>query len=117
LLLKVGCILGSFGENQSFNLSIQTAFVTGSFILVNNAFISDTVDDRYGCLESFSGDRSITSGDSFDHFLDIGTHHGAQAGIMLAALFVLAGTLFGGFDISQGITPALNLLLGLRLQI
>ena len=75
------------------DLGIQTALVTSSLVLVDNAFAYHAIDNRYRFQVGFLGIVFVASGDFVNHFLDVCANHGAQTGIVSATLFSLACTL------------------------
>jgi hypothetical protein len=60
---------------------------------VDDAFVGHAVDDRYGLRVSRSSLLCVTFLDSSDDALDVRAHERAQARIVRAALFGLAGAL------------------------
>ncbi len=71
---------------------VQAAFVTGSLVFVNDAFVSHTVDDRNSCFVGSGSSGVFASFNGINHFFQIGTNHGTQAGIVLALFQVLPKT-------------------------
>ena len=64
----------------------QTALVTSSLVLVDDAFVSHAVDHRYSGGEGGLGFFQVLGVDGFHDVLDVGAHHGAQAGVVAATL-------------------------------
>ena len=77
---------------QCLDLGIQTAFMPGSLVSVDQAFAAHLVDDRYGLFVGCSGSFLIAffyfGGDSFQ----VSPEHGTKTHIMLAVFLRLAGT-------------------------
>jgi hypothetical protein len=71
----------------------EPAFVAGGLVGVNDALAGDAVYDRYGALICRLRRGFIALLDGVDHTFDISAHPGAKTGIVLAALFRLAGAL------------------------
>lgn len=84
----------SAGElsSQILDLSAQAALVTGSLVLVDNAFAYHAIDNGYRFLVGFLGVFFVAGGNFVNHFLDVCANHGAQTGIVSATLFSLACT-------------------------
>src|SRR5437868_10686270 len=74
--------------SQSFDLGIQAALVTSSLILVDQAFVSDAVDNSNSSDVSSSSGSLITCFNGCNHFLQVGTPHRAHACVVLASFFV-----------------------------
>ena len=88
----------------------EPALVAGCLIRVNQALAGGAVDHRYSRFVGGFRLSLVTRRDRFHHPLDVGTHRGTDAGIMLAMFFRLPGALFRLRRISQGLCPAIWLL-------
>ncbi|MNN84705.1 hypothetical protein D3C81_2018990 [compost metagenome] len=62
---------------------------------MDDAFVGHAVDHRYSGGESGLSLGQVFGVDSLDHVLDVGTNHGAQAGVMATTLLSLFGAFFG----------------------
>ena len=69
--------------------------MASGLVLVDLVFVSDTVDHWHSSSESCLGRFLVAALDSQHHFLDVGAHSGAQAGIVITALVGLNGALLG----------------------
>ncbi len=87
--------LGGSGA-EGLDVAAQTALVTSSLVLVDDAFVSHAVDHRYSGGEGGLGFFQVLGVDGFHDVLDVGAHHGAQAGVVAATLLSLFGAFFGG---------------------
>jgi len=76
-----------------FNGGVKSALVTCGLVLVHNAFIRHSVNDRYGLAVSILGTLLVAALDGRDNFLDVGAHHGRLARIVAASYFGLASAL------------------------
>ncbi len=74
-------------SSQCFDTSVQTSLMTGSLILVDQAFGCHTVKNGLCNSESFSSRFVIASFDSSDNFFHVGTQHRATASVVLTTLF------------------------------
>src|SRR5690606_28709458 len=99
--LQLGC--SSFAEG--LDMAVQAALVTSGFVLVDDAFVGHTVDHGHGCSVSSTSFFQIFCVDGFDHILDVGTNHGAQAGVVAATLLSLNCAFFGGRAVGHRRTP------------
>lgn len=79
--------------------------MTGSFILVNNAFANHLVDDGLGFAEAGIGRLLVVGRDSGMNFLQRGTQLRTHAGVVLTAVFRLPSALFCLSCICQGESP------------
>mgnify|MGYP001773056489 CR=1 FL=1 len=70
-------------------MAVQAAFMPSCFVLVDDAFVGHAVDYRHGCSVSSTSFIQIFCINGFDHILDVGTNHGAQAGVVAATLLSL----------------------------
>src|SRR5690606_36501400 len=100
--------LGGSSFAQRLDVRVQAALVTSGFVLVDDAFVSHTVNDRNSCGEGGLGKLEILGSNSLDHVLDVGTNHRAQAGVMATALLSLFGAFFGRRCIGHRRAPREN---------
>ena len=75
------------------DLRVETRFVAGGLVLVNQAFHRKTVEHRSGLLERVFGRGLVAGIDGADDLFDLRAHHATTTGVVLAALFGLAGAL------------------------
>jgi len=95
---------------QCLDMLIQTTFVTGGLIAVDQAPGGITIHQRNSGLVSGLSSLLVAGLDSIDNFLHSGAHHRTGAGILQAALFRLTSTFFRGLDIGQDGTPDAGML-------
>ena len=57
--------------SQGFDLGVQAALVTGSLVLVNQAFVSDAVDNSNSSNVSGSSSCLVTCFNGSNHFLGL----------------------------------------------
>ncbi len=74
-------------------VGIQPALVAGCLVLVDQALVGRAIDDRNSGLVGRHDRLLVTCFDGIDDLLDVSTQHAATAGVVLAALFRLAGAL------------------------
>src|SRR5690625_5558540 len=82
-------------SGQRFNSAVQAALMASGLVLVDQAFVGYAVDHRNGSCVRSLGRFSIAGFNGADYFFHISARHGAQAGVVLAGVFVLACTLSG----------------------
>lgn len=75
---------------HSFDLSVHTALVTGSFVHVDHAFTCHHVDNRNCFFVSSARFLFISSFDSVVDLFDTGAHHRTHACISLTAFVCLS---------------------------
>ena len=83
------------------NMLVQAGLMTGCLILVNNALARHLVDDGNRCLVGCLCGALVAAGNCVNHFLDVGTHHAAIAGIAYTVFFRLTGAFFSLWGISH----------------
>ena len=72
-----------------------------SLILVNDAFISHTVDYWHGVIVGLGSSLVVAAFDGGIYFLDVGAYHGTERGIMAATVLTLSGAFAGLWRVSQ----------------
>ena len=85
------CVSGREGLDHL----VQAALVSGSLILINNAFVDHAVDHGHGQFEGIGSCRLVAFFDCADNVLDVGPHFRAEPHIVETRLFRLAGALPG----------------------
>ncbi len=86
---------------QCAYLSVQTALVSSSFVLVNVAFTRHAIKHRYRCRVGLSRCCFIASGDRTNDPLHMCSHHGTHSCVSCASCFRLTGAFFGLEGIRQ----------------
>src|SRR5690554_6227565 len=89
------CRTQSGGGSQGLDVCVQAALVTSGLVLGDDALVGHAVDDRNGSSVGGLGFFQILGVDRFYNVLDVGTNHGAQACIVIAALLGLLGAFLG----------------------
>ena len=87
------CLRRRYLSGERFHASIQPTLMARGFVLRNDTLIDHAVDDRYGILVRRCGCIFIAGITGLDDILDLGSHHRAQAHVVLAGFLRLAGAL------------------------
>ena len=88
------CSIDSGLSGREFlDAPVQSALVASSLVLGHDALIDHAVDDRDCRLVRSLGGFLVSGVTGFHDILDTGTHHRAQAHVVLAGLLRLAGAL------------------------
>src|SRR5690606_20560197 len=85
----------SGGGSHGLDVCVQAALVTSGLVLVDDALVSHAVDDRNSSSVGSLCFFQVFGFDRLDYVLDVGTNHGAQACIVIAALLGLLGAFLG----------------------
>ena len=67
--------------------------MASGFVLINDALVNHSVDNRYGVLVGRNSRIFVACIACVDDILDFGTHQGAQTHVVLTGLLRLAGAL------------------------
>lgn len=92
------------GLRQGPHHFIQSALMPGSLILVNNALVDHSVDDRYGACVVGRRGSLVARFNRLDDILDKSTHFRTLRHVVLASLFTLSGALACRFNVGHGKT-------------
>src|SRR5690606_41792617 len=92
---RLDCADGSGGSffSQCLALCVPAALLSSGLVLVDYAFVGNTVDDGNGGSVSCFCVIGIAFLNGCDHFLDVGTHHRAQAAVVETRCFCLLSAL------------------------
>ena len=90
--MSIGKVLSG---DEGLDALVQPALVTRRLVLVDDTLVYHAVDDRYGVFVCCHGGILVARITGLDDSFDLGTHQRAQAHILLAGLFRLAGALPG----------------------
>jgi hypothetical protein len=82
-------------SGQLLDSIVQTALVTSGLVLVNDAFVGNAIDNRYSAAVGLFRCFQVFGFNGAYNLLDVGADHGAQAGVVLASLVILARALTG----------------------
>ena len=93
LFIKCDCLCRCYLSGERFHPSIQPALVTCGLVLRNEALIDHAVDDRHCFLVRCCRCVLVAGITGLDDILDLGSHHGAQAHVVLTGFLRLAGAL------------------------
>ena len=93
---------------QRFDFSVQSRFVPGGFVLVNNALRNCPIERWSGRSISSTGGSGITAGNSRDGFFDRSSHSGALARIVTPTAFRLFCAFFRLCCIGQVKSPKIG---------
>ena len=74
---------------------VETAFVPGGFVLVDNALVGHAVDGGSGILEGSAGSLFVATGDRNYHLLDGSAQARSLRHVVGAAHDVLPGAFLG----------------------
>src|SRR5690606_24500880 len=96
------------GSGECLDVRIQAALVTSSLVLVDDALVGHAVNDRYGGGVGSVGLAEALGVERLGHVLDVGTDHGAQAGVMATTLLSLFRAFFGRRCIGHRQAPRKN---------
>ena len=80
-------------SSEGADLCVQSALVSSRFVFMNQALGCQAVEQRGSCLVGFGRGILVARFDRLEHFLDLGAHHAASTGVVLAVLFGLTGPL------------------------
>ena len=76
---------------ESANLSVETALVTSSLVLMNQALTSHMIENGYRFFQSRLSRGFVAIFNGFENALYLRAHHRALAGVALASGFRLPG--------------------------
>lgn len=94
---------------ERFNLLGQTAFMTGGFVLMNDAAGCHAVEHRNGFTVGRLRRCLVTLRDGCGDLLELAAHHRTTGLIVAAPLLSLPGAFLSGGDIGQRVAPVNSL--------
>lgn len=90
-----GSLCADPGSLQGADFRVQPTLVPGSLVFVDEPFGGEAVEQRCCSFEGAFRGGLVARLDRLENTLELGAHHAAAAGVVLAVFFRLAGAFAG----------------------